>query len=280
MSDSKTKIVMLGTGTPRADEKRAQSCVAIIVNEQPYLIDFGAGVVQRTVQAHNMGITALHSRNLTRAFVTHMHADHTIGYGDLIFTPWMQGRTQPLEVYGPRGLNMMTDHINQAYAISTEEHIKSHPTDEDGYKVNAHEFESGEIYSDDNVRVEAFRVDHGYLNAFGFKFSTDQHSIVISGDTKPTDALIEMATGCDVLIHEVYSVKGFQSHTDKWQTYHSRVHTSSHELAEIANKARPKLLILYHQLMWTANEDELLTEIRERYDGVVESAQDLDVFEL
>lgn len=277
---SRTKIVMLGTGTPIADAERVQSCLAIIVDEQPYLVDFGAGIVQRAVQAHNMGYTALHSRNLTRAFVTHLHADHTIGYGDLIFTPWIHGRADPLHVYGPTGLRAMTDYINLAYNISTEEHLQDHPTDADGYKVIAHEFEAGEIYTDERITVEAFKVDHGYLNAYGFKFTTPDGVIVISGDTKPTETLLEMARGCDVLIHEVYSVKGFESHTREWQTYHARVHTSSHELADIANQIRPSLLILYHQLFWTATESELLAEIQNRYDGAVESASDLDVFEM
>ena len=71
---------------------------------------------------------------------------------------------------------------------------------------------------------------------------------------------------------------GFERHVPAWQGYHSSVHTSSRELAQLASKAQPGLLILYHQLFWGATDEELLAEIKERYDGNVVSGKDLDVF--
>src|SRR5215211_1762959 len=114
-AQSKTQIVILGTGTPNADPDRSGPSVAIIVNDTPYIVDFGPGVVRRAAAAHRRGIKALAMPKLTRAFVTHLHSDHTVGYPDLIFTPWVLERETPLEVYGPRGLKAMTDHILKAY---------------------------------------------------------------------------------------------------------------------------------------------------------------------
>src|SRR5256885_15141244 len=117
---SKTQIVLLGTGNPFPDPDRSGPATAIVVNGRAYLVDFGPGVVRRAKAAmFDKGITALEPTNLTTAFATHLHSDHTVGYPDLIFTPWVMGRKVPLEVYGPKGIKAMTDHILEAWQACT-----------------------------------------------------------------------------------------------------------------------------------------------------------------
>ncbi|TKJ43344.1 MBL fold metallo-hydrolase [candidate division TA06 bacterium B3_TA06] len=268
-----TKVILLGTGTPNADPDRWGPALAILSNNQPYIVDFGPGVVHRAVEA---GIDVT---KLTRAFLTHLHSDHTVGYPDLILTPWVLGRAEPLEVYGPPGIKYMTQHILQAYKEDIRERSEGlQPANDQGWRVNAREIEAGIVYKDSNVQVEAFEVDHGSWRAFGYKFITTDRTIVISSDTAPTETIVEKARGCDVLIHEAYSLAGFAKRPADWQRYHSSVHTSSRQLAEMASKARPKLLILYHQLFWGVSEEELLREITEIYDGKVVSGKDLEVY--
>ena len=102
----KTQIIMLGTGTPNADPDRSGPSVAIVVNDTPYIIDFGPGVVRRAEAARRKGITGLAMPKLSKAFVTHLHSDHTLGFADLIFSPWVLERKDPLEVFGPKGLSI------------------------------------------------------------------------------------------------------------------------------------------------------------------------------
>ena len=148
-----------------------------------------------------------------------------------------------------------------------------------GYKVNAHEIQPGVVYKDNQVTVKAFPVKHGsWKHAFGFLFETPTRIVVLSGDCTFDERLIENATGCDVLVHEVYSQAGFAKRPPKWQTYHSDFHTSSKQLAEIANRVKPGLLVLYHQLLWSSTEEELVKEIQESYKGKVVSGHDLDVY--
>src|SRR6267143_4599029 len=119
---SKTQVVLLGTGNPFPDPDRSGPATAIVVNGSAYLVDFGPGVVRRAKAAmFDKGITALDPTNLTIAFATHLHSDHTVGYPDLIFTPWVMGRKVPLEVYGPKGIKAMTDHIMAAWQADIEE---------------------------------------------------------------------------------------------------------------------------------------------------------------
>lgn len=279
-SKIKTQVVLLGTGTPNADPDRSGPAVAIVVNDTPYLVDFGPGVVRRAAAAQRMGVSALAMPKLTRAFVTHLHSDHTAGYPDLIFTPWVLEREQPLEVYGPKGLKAMTNHILKAYRADIDIRLNGlEPANETGYKVKVNEIKPGVIYRDQHVKVTAFLVNHGsWPEAFGFRFDTPDRSIVISGDCAPSESIVTNCNGCDVLIHEVYSEAGFKTRTPVWQRYHSSFHTSSRELGELATKAKPGLLILYHQLLWGTSEEKLVDEVRQFYQGRVVSGSDLAIY--
>ena len=245
ISTEGTKVVLLGTGTPNADPDRSGPAVAIVVNGTPYLVDFGPGVVRRAAAAARAGFLPLRVANLKLAFVTHLHSDHTAGYSDLILTPWVLGRNQPLEVFGPVGISAMTDHIIAAYEQDIRLRLDGlEPANDRGYRVNAHEVEAGPIYADPNVIVSAFSVSHGsWPSAFGYKFVADDKTIVISGDARPSESIVEQCNGCDILIHEVYSQAGFGTRPPEWQRYHASFHTSTYELADLASRARPKLLL-------------------------------------
>ena len=277
---SRTQVVILGTGTPNAEADRVSSSLAVVVDDQPYLVDCGHGVVQRVVQAQASGKIAWDTTRLTRLFVTHLHADHTVGLPDLLFTPWIHGRSDPIEAIGPSGLADMASHILSAYCENIREHLSAHPATAKGYRINVRDVQDGVCYQDERIQVEAIRADHGDLEAWSYKFTTPDAIIVVSGDTKPVPGFAAWARDCDVLIHEVYSSAKFPQRLDAWQAYHSRVHTSTAELTALARSIRPRLLLLYHQLFWGQSADELVAEIRAHYDGQVISTNDLDVFTL
>lgn len=268
-----TTVILLGTGTPNALPNRYGPCVAILVNDIPYLFDFGSGIVRRMKEAN------IDVKSVKTVFLTHLHSDHTIGYPDLIFTTWVLGRQNPLEVYGPPGIAQMTEQIVKAYKEDIRARTEGlEPANTTGYKVNAHEVEPGLIFHDSNIQVEAFSVNHGLLKAYGYRIHTPDKVIVISGDTAPSNELIKYYSECDILIHEVYSAEGYGELPQTWQAYHNNMHTSTYELGEIAKKVKPKLLILYHQLFWGKSEDELVEEIKTRYNGKIISGNDLDRF--
>jgi ribonuclease BN (tRNA processing enzyme) len=172
----------------------------------------------------------------------------------------------------------MVDHLLAAYEIGIGEHRDGFAPIDNPLEIHVTEIQAGQVYQDDKVTIEAFAVSHGGLEAYGYKFVTSDKTIVISGDTCPQETLIEKATGCDILVHEVYSAEQFKMRPEGWQKYHSTVHTSATELAEIANKAQPKLLILTHQLYWGASDESLLCEVTSHYTGDVISGSDLELF--
>ena len=284
--DHATKVVLLGTGTPRPDPHRSGPATAIIANGTPYLIDFGPGIVRRVAAAYCHGMSALGfgGANLTKAFLTHLHADHTAGYPDLILTPWIMGRRKPLEVFGPKGLGAMTRHVLKAWESDIAVRVHGlERLDPAGCRVVAHEIKPGLIHQDRNISVTAFQVRHGDMNAFGYRFETPDRTIVISGDTAPTETIVEHSCGCDVLIHEAYSQTTHRRVSRRWQAYRRKYHTSSRELAALAKRAKPGLLVLYHRANPGGEarpdpEQALLDEVRRLYAGAVVTGHDLDVF--
>ncbi|MCP5103971.1 MAG: MBL fold metallo-hydrolase [bacterium] len=279
-----TKVVLLGTGNPNPDPGHSGCSLAVIVGETPYIVDFGPGLVRKAAALsprYGGNIEALSVANIKRAFLTHLHSDHTTGYPDLIFTPWVMGRDEPLQVYGPEGIKKMTKYILKAYEDDIKYRLYGlEPANNQGWRVNAHEFTEGLVYTDKNVKVEAFPVKHGsWPNAYGFRFTTPDKVIVISGDTAPCEKLLEYGKNADILIHEVYYKKGFDTKDDFWRKYHSVNHTSTYQLAEIAGKLKPKLVVLYHTLYWGGTAKDLLNEVAEKYSGKVVVGSDLAVFE-
>ncbi len=273
----RTQIVLLGTGTPRPDPAASGPATAVVVGSRLFLFDAGAGVMRRLAAAK------LPIDGAEAVFITHLHTDHTLGYPDLIFTTWEMRRHQPLQVYGPPGLQNMTNHLLSAY--SEDIHVRTTGLERlslENLRVETHEITAGVAYEHDGVRVTAFEVHHGaWQTAFGYHIQTPDRNIVISGDTAPNEALIQEATGCDVLIHEVYSARKLMPETrpggELWPEYMHGSHTSDVELGEIAARTHPKLLILDHIVRMGATDSQLLAGVRQGgFGGRVVVGHDLE----
>lgn len=279
-----TQVVMLGTGTPIPTPDRSGPATAIVVDGKAYLVDFGPGVVRRAAAAsteYGGTVPGLAVDQLGIAFLTHLHHDHSAGLPDLVYTSWTHGRAMPFELYGPEGTNAMATHVSAAYAEDNRYRLYGlEPAAPEGWKINAHDITEGVVYRDERVTVEAFKVKHGtWPNAFGYRFTTPDKVIVISGDAAYDPTIETMATGADILIHEVVSEAAVNSRDAFWQSYHRSNHTTSYELAGLASRAQPDLLILYHVLVFGLPDEVVLDEVRSRYDGDVVLANDLDIFE-
>jgi ribonuclease BN (tRNA processing enzyme) len=275
-----TKLILLGTGTPFADPTKSGPSLAIVVNNTSYIVDCGPGVVRRAAEASKLGFPSLEAAQLKTLFITHLHSDHTIGLADIILTPAVLDRNAPIRIYGPVGSKNMTDDLMSAYKEDIAIRINGlEKGDAIAYQVYTNEIKEGQIYKDSNLTVTAFNVQHGqWDNAFGFVFQTKDKKIVISGDCTYSENLIKYAKDCDILVHEVYSDAGLKKRTQRWQDYHSTFHTSTYQLADIANKVKPKLLILNHQLTFGTSLQSLLDELKSKYAGPVVNGADLDVF--
>jgi ribonuclease BN (tRNA processing enzyme) len=293
-SQTTTTVVLLGTGTPRPSVTQSGPATAVVVRKDSgeqlvFLVDAGSGVERQLVGAH------LPIGGVTATFITHLHSDHTLGYPDLIFTSWVMRRRAPLQVYGPHGLQNMTDHILAAWAedINVRTEGLEHETP-GGYAVNVHEIAKNVsathettvtpasivVYDSLGVRVIAIPVLHGiWKEAYGYRFDTPDRSVVISGDTRYCEELMNASMGVDVLVHEVYSSVSVKPEDrpggGDWPEYMREFHTSDVELGKLASIAQPKLLVLTH-LGRFAVEKELKEGIRKGgFEGMVVVGKDL-----
>ena len=275
-----THFFVLGSGTPNPNPERMGSAYLVLVDDTPYLFDFGPGVVRRVAAlTTNWGgnFSNFDVTKLEYAFLSHIHSDHTLGLADLIITPWIMGRDKPLKIFGPEAAKDMADHIIKAYQPDIDYRIYgTQPQNDKGYKTIFTSIEEGVIYEDKNIMVTAFLNDHGDLTeSYGFLIQTDDKTILISGDTGPSANLLKYGKEVDILVHEVYSQAGFEKKEPDWKIYHKAHHTSPSELAKIAKKLNPKTLVLSHILFWGSSEGEILEEIMKDYDGKVILADDL-----
>jgi ribonuclease Z len=272
-----TVVVMLGTGTPRPVPDVWGPATAVLAGGRVFLVDAGAGVERRLAAA------GLPTDGVTAAFITHLHSDHVLGLADLIFTSWVMGRTRPFPVYGPHGLARMTEHLYAAFSedIQIRTEGLEHESRE-GYRIEVHEIGPSVAYDSGGVRVTAFLVNHGdWREAYGYRFDTPGRSIVFSGDTRPSEELVRMATGVDILIHEVQPSDSTQHPGNRsaaeWASYVRQYHTTALQLGELAARARPGLLVVYHNGR-RAPDDRILTDIRRSFTGPVAIAADLQRF--
>ena len=278
---AETKLIILGSGTPNPDPERYGSGYAVVVNEKAYIVDFGPGIVRRiSAMSPTWGgdYPSMELDKIDIAFLTHIHSDHSGALADLVLTPWIMGRAVPLNLFGPIGLEAMSENITKAYIEDINYRLYgSQPANKLGFTSSVTEIsKDGLIYKDDNVEVIAFKNAHGdFKHSFGFLFITKDKRILFSGDTAVSENLKKYGKNLDILVHEVFSSETFVNKTKDWQIYHQAHHTSSIDLGIIANELKPKKLVLSHILFWGAKEESLLSDVRQNFAGETIIAKDL-----
>ena len=276
-----TRLILLGTGGgPRPRKARSASAQVIIVNNAAYVIDTGDGVARQLVLA-DVPLTALR-----HIFITHQHSDHTADYGNLIWLAWTAGLQSRVDSWGPPPLEKMTRLFFEMNASDIDARIADEGRVPIAPLVHAHELrESGLVMQDDNVRVTAAVVHHPpTVPAFAYRFDAADRSIVISGDTSPSDELIRLAKGADVLVHEALYVPGLDrmvarvpNATTLKQSILSH-HTSAEDAGRVAEAAGVKTLVLSHLVPPddpTITDQMWLDAARSQFRGTVIVGRDL-----
>jgi ribonuclease Z len=266
------RLVLLGTGYPYPSADRAGPSCAVIVGERVFIVDAGRGVGMRLAALGNPW------SSIEAAFLTHLHSDHIDGLPDLFHSTWEFGKGTPFELYGPKGTKEVADGILQFYGpdilIRRDLTEKLPP---EGARINVHEVQEGVVCNIPGVvRVTAFLVDHPPVKpAFGYRFDAGKHSIVITGDTRPTPNLVRFAAEADILVHEAYVRKNpsGSEDTNRWSIY--RYHSSAKEAGETAEKAKVKTLVLTHLIPAGASDQDFLDEAKKAFRGKIIVGRDL-----
>jgi ribonuclease Z len=278
------KVILLGTaGGPTLGPERLGISTLVVAGSEQLLVDAGRGL---TFALARLSIPA---STVTKVFLTHLHSDHIVSIPELYLFPWAsQGRKTPLQIWGPTGTRAMTAKLQDAFAFDI--HVRRDLDEKfspDGIRIVATDVGEGIVYEASGVKVTAFLVDHGPVKpALGYRVDFGGHSVVFSGDTKPTDNLVKFARGADVLIHELGRSKtdpalagppdeplpggtGFTRGQARTIAEH---HTDAAEAARVFQRINPKLVVFSHA---NASPAETLATVRRGYGGRVEFGSDL-----
>src|SRR6266567_3750205 len=272
------KVTLLGTGNPRPSIERFGPSILVEAGKETLLFDCGRGATIRLSQA------GVPFSSVTALFLTHLHSDHVVGLPDLWLTGWIMGRHVPLQVWGPAGTADMMKHLGEAYAFDV--HVRRDVDEQlpaQGAVLPGKDIDEGVVYESDGVKVTAFRVDHGLVKpALGYRIDYGGHSVVLSGDTRPSENLVKFARGTDVLVHEVFDPAAYH-HLSNALTPEQRKrvaehHTTPEEAGRIFTRVAPKLAVYSHIV--PPNVPDVIPHTRKTYSGPLEVGEDLMTIEV
>ena len=257
-------VGLAGTGAPLPEHRRHGVCTFVLAGKHLFIVDSGPGSTK------TLELMRLPLGNIEAVLLTHMHSDHIGGLGELMLKAWTRGaRQQPLKVLGPDGVDQVVQGFNMAYAIDTDLRIAHHPPTiaaPDGAGAMAETIRSFDadgaatIFEAPGLKVTAFLVDHRpAAPAVGYRFDYKGRSIVISGDTLPSESLRRQAQGADILLHEALqpemlqiihdaAVRGGQPNAAQLASDIQTYHTFPEEVARIARDAHVRQVVLHHFL--------------------------------
>lgn len=275
------RLVLLGTaGGPTPKEARAAPSQALVVGDRVYLVDCGNGV------GRQMALAGLPFRGLRHVFVTHHHSDHVADLTTLPVLAWAAGLEEPVTLHGPKPLKSSVKAGLRQHRFDLDTRREDEGRTDLRKLLQIHEFrEDGVVLRDGDLTVRAARVAHPPIEeAYAYRFDLPGWSVVISGDTAPSESLLRLARGADILVHEV--LLRSPAETSEWLglpldhplvQHIVRSHTSYEEVGRIAREAGVRTLVLSHFVPGdeAVDEEKVLAAIRRDFAGEVVFGTDL-----
>ena len=269
--NSDLKVTLLGTGAPRPTLQRSGPSQVVHVGDEMFLVDCGDGATTQLLRAN------INPGDIKKALFTHLHTDHTLGYGQFVLGGWTYGR-RALSVWGPRGLARLTDTLFKDLYKEDIEYRTSLGRPASGlWDIRVSEIGPGKIIEGEKYTVTTTEVVHSiYTVAYRFDFAGQ--SLVISGDTGYCDNLVELARGADLLVQDacVADTDQYSSSAEErrlWENLRKH-HTSASDAGRIAREAGVHKLVLTHFLPG-ADTTAMARDCAKEFDGEIIFGEDL-----
>lgn len=268
------RVTLLGTGNPTPSLTRFGPSVLIQAGDETLVFDAGRGAAQRLYQ---LGVPF---QKINAVFLTHLHSDHIVGLPDLWLTGWLMGRTtSPLKLIGPVGTAEMAGYLEKAFAFDVRIRVEEGGQTAAGGQISTRDIVQGLVYDEHGVRVTAFYVDHGMVKpALGYRIEYGGHAVVLSGDTRFSENVVEFSKGADLLVHEVVLAPADIKPSTRGYIAFAH-HTTPEQAAKVFSRVKPKLAVYSHIVsLWGLNDEELTLRTRKLYAAPFEVGEDLMSF--
>jgi ribonuclease Z len=279
-------VTLLGTGVPIPSPDRFGPCTLVEAGDQKFLIDAGRGATIRLYQLH------VPIGRIDVQLLTHYHSDHTSCLPDVWLTGWLEShfgtRKTPYRVIGPTGAKRLMENLERAYADDIKIRVADEKLPLSGIATDVMEYDrDGPVYQKNGVKVIAFEVDHGDVikPCFGYRFEYGGRVAVFSSDTRYNQNVIKYGKGADLLVHEVAMARPELMK----EAYIQRIighHTTPYDCGRVFAQTKPKLAAFTHVVQLASiavsppTLHELVSEVRQTYDGPLEVGEDLMSFEI
>ena len=275
------KLTLLGTGTPNPTIKRFGAAILVQAGGKNLLFDAGRGVTQRLFQAK------MPFGKIDRVFLTHLHSDHVVGIPDLWLTGWLGApfarRKGPFRITGPVGTASMMAHLEKAYAWDIKTRHEDQRLPVANVTVEAKDMTEGVVYDESGIKITAIKVNHGEKidPAYGYRIDFDGRTVVLSGDTKFTENLVNGAKGADLIIHSVASISPGLLKKSKVMRSILSYHSEPEDTAKVFNAVKPKLALYSHIVTYGGHKDaDIMRRVKAKYSGDVRMGRDLMAVEI
>ncbi|EST55044.1 ribonuclease Z [Brevibacillus panacihumi W25] len=272
-------VTLLGTGSPLLSMERFGPSTLVEAGGERLLFDAGRGAALRLSQLSIM------PGEIDKLFLTHLHSDHTIGIPDVWLTgslPTAGKRATEFQVWGPQGTKEMMVNLAKAYEEDVAVRKENQNEVLKGLDAIGHDIEEGVVYEHNGVQVVAFLVDHGPMEpSYGYRVNYKGHSVVISGDTRYNENLIQYAKGTDLIIHEVAAAKPDEKSPAIQKILD--IHTTPEEAGKVFSQVQPKLAVYSHIVLLGGLTDanaNLAVRTSKVFDGNVVVGEDLMSFHI
>jgi len=248
------RVYVCGSASPLG-MGQAQACIAVITPEHFYLIDSGAG------STDNINRLGLPMSRLQGLLLTHFHSDHIAEIYEVNLSSWVQGRPQPLTIYGPEGVDEVVDGVNTSYRQDRIYRTGHHGEEllPPALGVLQHEtIAPGVILEDGDLKISAYVAEHPPIHpAVGYRVDYRGRSVVISGDSNVTENTLKISDGADLLLHDALSVPTVSALSEALgaagQSRQSKIvadvmeyHASADSLIELAKNSDVDMVAFYH----------------------------------
>jgi ribonuclease Z len=286
LAPDEMRIISLGTGMPNPRPSQKATCWLVeLGNGDKFLFDLGTG------SSDNLAALLIPYDYLNKAFLSHLHTDHFGDFGALYVGGLINGRTIPLQVWGPSGpkpewgTKYALEHWRKALTWDVDGRAGRLPATGQGLEIHEFDYrgENAVVYQDNGVTIRSWPANHVLDGSVSYSLEWNGLKFVFGGDTYPNKWYVKYSKGADVAIHECFItvpdlIEKMNFPVSRALNVGTQIHTAPPAFGKVMSMVKPRMAIAYHFFNDFDTAPKILEGIKSTYDGPLTLADDMMVW--